>query len=294
MNWAAMLWEGLFAPFAEFGFLRRALVGCAALSLSAPPLGVFLMLRRMSLTGDVLAHGILPGVALGFLIAGLSVPAMALGGLVAGLGIALGAGAISRVTGGREDAALAALYLTALAAGVVLISWRGSAVELTHILFGSVLGVDDLALLMMGGAATATLLFLAVAWRPLVLECFDPSFARAVGVRGSAWHLGLMALVVVSLVSAFQAVGTLMAVGLMMLPAIAARHWARGVGAMVLVSVAVALAATLSGLLLSYHADVPSGPAIVLVAAGLWFGSLVFGPVDGLVARWWPGRHLEG
>jgi zinc/manganese transport system permease protein len=242
----------------------------------------------------VLAHGILPGVALGFLIAGLSVPAMALGGMVAGLGIALGAGAISRVTGGREDAALAALYLAALAAGVVLISWRGSAVELTHILFGSVLGVDDLALMMMGGAATATLLFLAVAWRPLVLECFDPSFARAVGVRGSAWHLGLMALVVVSLVAAFQAVGTLMAVGLMMLPAIAARHWARGVGAMVVVAVAVALAATLCGLLLSYHSDVPSGPAIVLVAAGLWFASLVFGPVDGLVARWWPGRHLEG
>ena len=289
-----MIWEGLFAPFAEFGFLRRALVGCVALSLSAPPLGVVLMLRRMSLTGDVLAHGILPGVALGFLIAGLSVPAMALGGMVAGLGIALGAGAISRVTGGREDAALAALYLAALAAGVVLISWRGSAVELTHILFGSVLGVDDLALMMMGGAATATLLFLAVAWRPLVLECFDPSFARAVGVRGSAWHLGLMALVVVSLVAAFQAVGTLMAVGLMMLPAIAARHWARGVGAMVVVAVAVALAATLCGLLLSYHSDVPSGPAIVLVAAGLWFASLVFGPVDGLVARWWPGRHLEG
>jgi zinc/manganese transport system permease protein len=289
-----MIWEGLIGPFAEFGFLRRALVGCVALSLSAPPLGVFLMLRRMSLTGDVLAHGILPGVALGFLLAGLSVPAMAVGGMVAGLGIAIGAGAISRATGGREDAALAALYLAALAAGVVLISWRGSAVELTHILFGSVLGVDDLALLMMGGAATATLLFLAVAWRPLVLECFDPAFARAVGVRGSAWHLGLMALVVVSLVSAFQAVGTLMAVGLMMLPAIAARHWARGVGAMVVVAVMVALAATLSGLLLSFHADVPSGPAIVLLAAGIWVASLAFGPVDGLVARWWPRRHLEG
>lgn len=294
MIWEGPIWEGLVGPFVEFGFLRRALVGCVALSLSAPPLGVFLMLRRMSLTGDVLAHGILPGVALGFLLAGLSVPAMAVGGLVAGLGIAIGAGAISRATGGREDAALAALYLAALAVGVVMISWRGSSVELTHILFGSVLGVDDLALLMMGGAASATLLFLAVAWRPLVLECFDPSFARAVGVRGSAWHLGLMALVVVSLVAAFQAVGTLMAVGLMMLPAIAARHWARGVGAMVLVSVAVALTATLAGLLLSFHADVPSGPAIVLAAAALWSVSLVFGPVDGLAARWWPRRHLEG
>ncbi|MCU0888871.1 MAG: metal ABC transporter permease [Rubritepida sp.] len=289
-----MLFEALLAPFVEFGFLRRALVGCVALSLSAPPLGVFLVLRRMSLTGDVLAHGILPGVALGFLLAGLSLPAMAAGGLFAGLVVALGAGAIARATGGREDAALAALYLSALAIGVVMISWRGSPVELTHLLFGSVLGVDDTALLAMGGAATLTLLVLAVAWRPLVLECFDPAFARSVGVRGGAWHLGLMALAVVNLVAAFQAVGTLMAVGLMMLPAVAARHWSRGLAGMMLVAVAIALAATVVGLLASFHADVPSGPAIVLAAAGFWIGSLVLGPVEGLAARWWPRRHLEG
>ena len=148
-----MLWDGLLAPFAEFGFLRRALVGCLALSLSAPALGVFLMLRRMSLAGDALSHGILPGVALAFVLGGLWAPGLALGGLAAGLVIALGAGAIARGTGGREDAALAGLYLTALAAGVAIISWRGSAVELTQLLFGSVLGVDDAALLLMAGAS---------------------------------------------------------------------------------------------------------------------------------------------
>lgn len=289
-----MLYEALIAPFAEFGFLRRALVGCLALCLSAPPLGVFLMLRRMSLTGDVLAHGILPGVALGFVISGLWMPALALGGLAAGLLVALGSGALARATGGREDAALAGLYLTALAAGVTLISWRGSAVELTQLLFGSVLGVDDAALLLMGGAASATLIFLAIAWRPLILECFDPSFAQAVGVRGSVWHLGLLALVVINLVAAFQAVGSLMAVGLMMLPAIAARHFSRNVGGMVLVAVGFALAATFIGLLASYHLDLPSGPAIVLVAALFWMVSLAFGPVDGLVARYRPRRHLDG
>ncbi|MBS7792804.1 metal ABC transporter permease [Roseococcus sp. SDR] len=289
-----MLHEALIAPFAEFGFLRRALVGCLAVSLSAPPLGVFLMLRRMSLTGDVLAHGILPGVALGFVVAGLWLPALALGGLLAGLVVALGAGALARATGGREDAALTGLYLTALAAGVTLISWRGSAVELTQLLFGSVLGVDDAALLLMGAAATATLLFLAFAWRPLILECFDPSFARAVGVRGSVWHLGLLALVVGNLVSALQAVGSLMAVGLMMLPAIAARHLAREVGGMVLAAVSIALGATVTGLLASYHLDLPSGPAIVLAAAAAWVMALVFGPVDGLLARHRPRRHLDG
>jgi zinc/manganese transport system permease protein len=289
-----MLHEALIAPFAEFGFLRRALVGCLAISLSAPPLGVFLMLRRMSLTGDVLAHGILPGVALGFVLAGLWMPALALGGLLAGLVVALGSGALARATGGREDAALTGLYLTALAAGVTLISWRGSAVELTQLLFGSVLGVDDAALLLMGGAATATLAFLALAWRPLILECFDPSFAQAVGLRGSVWHLGLLALVVVNLVAGLQAVGSLMAVGLMMLPAIAARHLSRNIGGMMLAAVGIALGATVTGLLASYHLDLPSGPAIVLVAAAAWILALVFGPVDGLLARHRPRRHLEG
>ena len=278
----------------EYGFLRRALVGCLALSVSAPPLGVFLMLRRMSLAGDALSHGLLPGVALAFVLFGLSVPALALGGLLAGLVIALGAGALARGTGGREDASLAALYLTALAAGVAIISWRGSAVELTQLLFGSVLGVDDAALLLMAGAASLTLSFLAFAWRPLVLECFDPAFARAVGLRGSLWHLGFLALVVVNMVAALQAVGSLMAVGLMMLPAIAARHWARGIGGVVTVSVVLALLASLSGLLASALMDLPSGPAIVLAAAALWLLSALLGPVDGVVARLRPRRHRSG
>ena len=114
------------------------------------------------------------------------------------------------------------------------------------------------------------------------------------GVRGSVWHLGLLALVVINLVAAFQAVGSLMAVGLMMLPAIAARHWARGVGGLVAAAVALALLATLAGLLASYHADLPSGPAIVLTAAVLWMVSLVAGPVDGLLARHRRRPHLEG
>ena len=284
----------LFGPFAEFGFLRRALVGCLALSLAAPPLGVFLMLRRMSLTADVLAHGILPGIAAGFLVAGLSVTAMSVGGLVAGLVVALGAGALSRATGGREDAALAALYLVALALGVTLISTRAGSVELSHLLFGSVLGVDDPALFMMAGVSSLTLLALAFAWRPLVLECFDPSFAAAAGARGGLWHMLFLALVVLNVLAAFQALGTLMAVGLMMLPAVAARHWARSVGGMAYASVAIALFSSATGLLLSYHLDLPSGPAIVLVAGGAWVVSLVAGPVDGLLARWLRRPHLAG
>ncbi|MBR0653139.1 metal ABC transporter permease [Roseomonas terrae] len=285
----------LIAPFAEFGFLRRALVGCLALSVSAPVLGVFLVLRRMSLTADVLAHGALPGVAIAFLLAGFSAPFLWFGGLVAGLVVAVGAGALSRATGGREDATLAALYLLALGAGVAIISvGGGGGADITHILFGSVLGVDDPALLLMAGVATLTLLVLAFAWRPLVLECFDPSFAAAAGARGGAWHLVFQALVVLNVISAFQALGTLMAVGLMMLPAIAARHWARQVSGMAYAAVGIAVASSVAGLVLSYHADVPTGPAIVLIAGGAWAVSVLAGPVDGLLSRLLRRRHLAG
>lgn len=124
----------LFGPFIEFGFMRRALAGCFALSLSAPPVGVFLMLRRMSLMSDAMSHAILPGAAVGFLVAGLSLPAMTIGGLAAGLFVALLAGIVTRTTSIKEDASLAAFYLISLAAGVLLVSLRGSQIDLLHIL----------------------------------------------------------------------------------------------------------------------------------------------------------------
>jgi zinc/manganese transport system permease protein len=221
------LYEVALAPFAEFGFMRRALVGCLALALGCGPLGTILVIRRMSLMGDALSHAVLPGAALGFIIAGLSVPAMSLGGVVAGLVVALLSGLVTRLTPLREDASFAAFYLIALALGVLLVSIHGSNVDLLHLLFGSILAVDDMALTLIGGIATASLLLLAVIYRPLVVECFDPGFLRAVGGRGGLVHTLFLALVVLNLVAGFQALGTLMAVGLMMLPAAAARFWVR-------------------------------------------------------------------
>ena len=159
--------------------MRRALVGCLALSVAAPPLGVFLMLRRMSLMGDVLRMASCPGVAPASCVAGLSLAGDGgWAGCVAGLAVALGAGALSRATGGREDASFAALYLVALAARRGDGLRRGGSVELTQLLFGSVLGVDDAALLLMAGIATLTLPALALIWRPLVLEMLRPRLLR--------------------------------------------------------------------------------------------------------------------
>jgi zinc/manganese transport system permease protein len=273
----------LVGPF-DAAFMRRALVGCLALSLAGPPLGVFLVLRRMSLMTDPLQHGILPGIAVGASLTGLSLWAMGLGGLIAGLLVAVLAALVARGTGGREDSQLAAVYLIALAAGVAILSARRG-VDLTQLLFGSVLAVDDTALLAMAGVATVVLLGLALIWRPLVLDSLDAEFARATGSGGATAHLIFLALVVLAVVSGFVALGTLMSVGLMMLPAVAARHWSGGLGGQMRASVAIAIAASVAGLLLSYYADIPAGPAIVLTAGAAWLASVAAGPRLSLMQR---------
>ncbi len=279
--------EALVAPFVSFGFMRRALVASIALSLGCAPIGCLLVLRRMSLVGDALSHAILPGAAVAFWLVGLSVPAMSLGGLLAGLAVALGAGLVSRYTAVREDAGFAAFYLMALALGVLMVSLRGDAVDLMHLLFGSVLAVDDAALLQMATVTSITLLVLAWLLRPLVYETLDPGFVRSVGGPSAAMHMTLLGLLVANLVSAFVAMGTLMGVGLMMLPAIAARFWVAHLGSQLVVSALLGSLSAVLGLLLSYHAELPSGPAIVLVAGLLYALSLLAGWRDGVLVLWW-------
>jgi len=288
-----MLADAILGPFLEFAFMRRALVGCLALATGAAPVGVFLMLRRMSLMGDVMAHAILPGAAVGFLLAGLSLGAMTAGGLVAGLLVAVLAGLVSRLTTLREDASFAAFYLVSLAAGVLIVSVRGSSVDLMHILFGSVLALDDAALYLVSTVATISLLVMAVIWRGLVAECFDPGFLRSVSRAGPAVHLIFLGLVVLNLVGGFHALGTLMVVGMMMLPAIAARFWVGQAASMIGVAFVAAVGASIGGLLLSYHVNLPPGPAIILMAGAFCVFSMLAGARSGALARLWRHGHLQ-
>lgn len=285
------LFDILIAPFVEYDFMARALVGAAVVALSAAPVGVFLMLRRMSLSGDAMAHAILPGAGAGFLVAGLEIVPMTLGGFIAGLVVALVAGLVSRLTVQREDSSLAAFYLISLALGVMLVSLRGSNVDLMHVLFGTVLALNNDALVMIGGVATVSLITLAMIWRPLVAECLDPNFLRSVSGAGQPTHLIFLALVVLNLVGGFQALGTLLAVGLMMLPAAAARFWVRGLEALCLLAILFGMASSYLGLVLSYHVSVPSGPAIILVAGGIYILSLVFGSRGLVRSRLKSTRH---
>jgi len=285
--------DSVVQPFIEFAFMRRALVGLLALSLGAPPIGVFLMLRRMSLMGDAMSHAILPGAAIGFLLGGLSLFAMSLGGFVAGLAVALAAGLVARSTILREDASLAAFYLLSLALGVMIVSIRGSNIDLLHVLFGTVLALDDTALILVAAISTLSLAVLAVIYRPLVLECFDPQFLRSVSRASSPTHLLFLVLVVLNLVSGFQALGTLLVVGIMLLPAVTARFWAEDMSGLIVVAVLAAFAASFAGLLLSYYANVPTGPAIILLSGAGYLASMLVGVKGGLIWKLLPRKHLE-
>src|SRR5262245_2773365 len=211
-----MIYDTFIGPFAEFEFMRRALAGVLALAFGAGPIGVFLMLRRMSLVGDAMAHAILPGAAIGFLISGLNLFAMAAGGLIAGFVVALAAGLIARATELKEDASLAAFFLISLAVGVTIVSLKGNNIDLLHFLFGTVLALDNQTLILIAANATVTLFGLALIYRPLVLECVDPVFLRSVSRAGAPTHIAFLALIVINLVSGFHALGTLLAVGMMM------------------------------------------------------------------------------
>jgi zinc/manganese transport system permease protein len=240
-----------------------------------------------------MAHAILPGAAIGFLVSGLNLFAMTTGGLIAGFAVAILAGLVARNTELKEDASLATFYLVSLALGVTIVSVKGTNIDLLHVLFGNILAMDNQTLFVIAFNATITLLVLAVIYRPLVIECVDPVFLRTVSRAGAPAHLAFLALVVVNLVNGFHALGTLLGVGLMILPAGIARFWSRDITGMICIAVLSAIVSGYAGLVLSFQSGIPSGPAVILVAAVFYIVSLLFGSCGGLVRQAFPGRHLE-
>jgi zinc/manganese transport system permease protein len=261
-------------PFAAYGFMRSALVGIAALALANGPIGVLLLVRRMSLVGDVLSHAVMPGAALGFAFAGYSLLALSAGGVVTGLVVAVLSSAIARLRSPQEEVSLAVFYLLSLAVGVLLVTWRGSNVDLMHVLFGTILAVDIPTLVLMALLASASVLALAAAYRPLLLESVDPGFLQSVSGGGRVYRVLFLALVVLDLVAGFQAFGTLLAVGQLLLPAAAARCWTERLGPSIVLSVGLGILAGYIGLLLSFFLNLPSGPAIVLIGGVVYLISL--------------------
>jgi zinc/manganese transport system permease protein len=270
----------LISEMSNYAFMRRAFVVTTILSASVAPVGAFLVLRRLSLAGEAMAHAITPGVVIGFVTAGLSVMSLLFGGLIAGLGVAVLTAYLARNTILRSDASLASLYLIALAIGIFILSAAGSAVPLKSFLFGSILGVDDASMILVSGVATVTLMTFALILRPLIMSTCDPVFFESQVKRPWIVDQGFMFLLVLNLLAAFKTLGTLMAVGLMILPATAARYWSGTITSQLGLGFIFSLLSCWLGLTLSYILpETPSGPAIVLVAGAIFVLSALFGPL---------------
>ncbi|MEM6891900.1 MAG: metal ABC transporter permease [Pseudomonadota bacterium] len=275
----------------SFVFMQRAFVATTVLSASVAPIGTFLVLRRLSLAGEAMAHAITPGVVIGFVIAGLSVTSLLIGGIVSGIVAAALTALLARKTILRSDASLASIYLIALAAGIFILSAAGSAVPLKSFLFGSILGIDDASMMLVGGVATITLVSFAVLLRPLIISTCDPTFFEAQAKRPWLIEQAFMLLLVLNLLAAFKTLGTLMAVGLMILPATSARYWSSTITGQLGLTFFFALASCWVGLTLSYlFPETPSGPAIVLTAGGFFLISVLLGPL-GFGGQWRKPSH---
>ena len=261
------LWPILVAPFSEYAFMRSALVACMALAIASGPLGTLLLLRRMGLVGDVLSHAVMPGAAVGFALAGSALAVLSAGGLVTGIAVVLLMILGTRFGAQREDASLAAFYFASIGVGVLVVSLRGTNLDLMHVLLGTVLAIDVPALVLIVAIATVVLVVLALIFRPLAIQSFDPAFLRTMGGSDSVYRAVFLVLVVLDLVAGFQAFGTLLAGVPLLLPAAAARCWAQRIGPLVGLSIGFGMAAGYAGLLASYHLNVPSGPAIACAAA---------------------------
>ena len=263
-----------------YDFTQRALVATSVLSVSVAPVGAFLVLRRLSLAGEAMAHAIVPGIVIAFVAFGLSVVSMITGGMIAGVLVALGTSMLSRRTLIREDASLASLYLIALALGIFILSAAGSAIPLKSFLFGSALGIGDDTLLLIGATATITLFSFGFMLRALIAATFDPLFFESQSRHSGLVQQWFMFLLVLNLLAAFKSLGTLMAVGLMILPATAARYWVSTITSYLILTFLFAVFSCWAGLILSFYLNnVPTGPAIVLVASGVFFLSLFFAPL---------------
>ena len=256
------LWSVLVAPFSEYAFMRSALVACLALAVASGPLGTLLLLRRSGLVGDVLSHAVMPGAAIGFAFAGSAHFSAELGGLITGVAVVLLMILGTRFGAQREDASLAAFHFASIGVVILVVSLRGTNVDLMHVLLGTVLAIDVPALVLIVAIASVVVAVLAFIFRPLALQSFDPAFLRSMGGSDSAYRAIFLVLVVLDLVAGFQALGTLLAGVPLLLPAAAARCWAQRIGPLVSLSIGFGMVAGYAGLLASTHLNVPSGPAI--------------------------------
>ncbi len=275
-------------------FMRRALAGGALIGFTNGFLGTFIILRRMSLMADALSHSMLPGLAIGLVLFGLSPGGLFLGGIIAAFLVAIGAMLLARASRLKEDASLAILYTVAFSIGVVMLQYLPTSVDLKHYLFGNILGLGDSDLWIAYGVALTVVPGLLLLIRPLMLTLFDPTVARSQGVKVNALHLVLIVASVLTMISSAQAVGVILMLGLLVTPAATLYMLTDKFDKMLWGGALLGSAGSVVGLVISYRFDrIPSGAAIVLVLGACFLVAWIFGPRYGLVGQFRKRRHFH-
>jgi manganese/iron transport system permease protein len=268
--------SGLILWFSEplaYPFMQRGLAAAMIVGVVCPVLGAYVVLRGMAFFGDALAHIILPGVVIAFL---LGWPLIS-GALIVGVIAAVAVGAISRRSNIREDTAIGVIFAGCFALGIALLSIRrGYAVDLTHILFGNLLGVSVQDLILIAVLGGLSLLAIFAFYKEFLVLSFDPLLAMTLRLPVTRLQNLMLILLAVVIVASLQAVGVALVLAMLITPAASAYLLTRRLPYMMLVGAALGAVSALVGLLVSYHTNLPSGPAIVLTATALFFVTLAF------------------
>ena len=253
----------LLEPFTQFLFMKKALFACISISLTGGPVGLLLLLRKMSLMGEALSHGIFPGIVIAFLIFGFWLPGFVIGAIIIGLILSMLNRFIHERSILHEDASFSALYLLSLASGVLLLYSFNGNFNILHLLFGNILSIqnDTLAYISILNAVILILLFSFK--KRILYDCFDPVFIFFTGGSRTLYHFIIWGSITTLLVSASIAVGTLMAMGLIMIPAITSRLLFKNIWAMMLSSSIIGIVCSYLGLLLSFYNNLPAGASII-------------------------------
>jgi zinc/manganese transport system permease protein len=288
------LYEIFIQPIVEFEFMQRSFIALFILSIITPLTGNFLTLRKLSLSGDAISHSILPGAAIGFLFFGLSVTAITICSLIAGICVIIASSIFSRISKSSEESSLAIFYLTSLSLGVLIISISGSNIDLLNFLFGSIFAITEEILLSLAVISIINIATILIILRPLIIDSMDPLYFRSVSKLGTYVHLIFMVITVMTLVASFQAIGTLMAIGLMIIPAISAQFWSYNLFKLIIISFISTLLSVYLGLIISFNFDLPCSPCIILLLSLWYLLSFILGLKKGIIWSFIKTKHLEG
>jgi len=270
----------------QYEFIQRALIASITIGISCGLIGTYIMLRRMSLIGDALAHAVLPGVVVSFMVAGKSEIALFIGAVVSGIVTVLLIGFVNRNSKIKEDTSIGIIFTGAFALGILLVSQLKQVhIDLSSYLFGDVLGVSTgditLSLIIMVVIILCILLF----YKQLLLTSFDPTMALTIGISTTIVHYMLMTLLSMSIVAGLQSVGVILIIAMLITPPATAYLLSNNLKKILFLSPMFGTISAVAGLYLSYHFNFASGASIVLVAVALFLLAFLFSPMEGVVTR---------